>query len=115
MLNYTTITINDTDYRCRLSARNCVELEKKMKKNPLNVFMTLADGSVYPNLDDMMLIFHASLQKFHHNISLEDTYDIFDEYVDEGHTLIDLIPFLLEIFQVSGLIPTEGEEENPNE
>lgn len=115
MLNYATITINGNDYRCRLSARNCVELEKKMGKNPLNVFMVLADGSVYPNLDDMIMIFHASLQKFHHNLKLEDTYDIFDEYVDEGHTLIDLIPFLLEVFQVSGLIPKEGEEENPNE
>ncbi len=113
MLNYALITIGEKDYRCRLSAKACVELERKMGKNPLNIFMVMADGSVYPNLDDMMLIFHASLQKFHHSITLEQTYEIFDEYVDEGHTLIDLIPFILQIFQVSGFIPKEGEE-TPN-
>lgn len=115
MLNYALITIGGKDYRCRLSARSCVELERKMGKNPMNIFMKMADGSVYPNLDDMMMIFHASLQKFHHSINLEETYDIFDEYVDEGKTLIDFIPFILQIFQVSGFVPKEEEIENPNE
>lgn len=113
---YSLITINGKDYRCRLSTRNAVELERKMGKNPLNIFMKMADGNVYPNLDDMMMIFHASLQKYHHGITLEEAYNIFDEYVDEGHTLIDFIPFILEIFQNSGFIPKETEEDSlPNE
>mgnify|MGYP000224796583 CR=1 FL=1 len=43
------------------------------------------------------MILHASLQALEHNISLDDTYAIYDEFVDEGNTLIELIPIIVEI------------------
>ena len=35
---YTTITIDGVDYKARLNAKACVDLEKKLGTNPLNVF-----------------------------------------------------------------------------
>ena len=113
MLFYT-FTIGNKDYKARLSAKNCVELEKKLGTNPLNVFMKIAQTQELPDIESLVLILHASLQKFQSNISLEKTYDIYDEFIDEGKTMIDLIPILLEIFKVSGLIPEETDEEGKN-
>lgn len=35
------------------------------------------------------MILHASLQALEHNISLDDTYAIYDEFVDEGNSTIN--------------------------
>ena len=107
---YYTLTIKDKDYKCRLAARNCVDLEKKLGTNPLNIFMEIAKKGEVPNLEVLMIILHASLQKYQHGISLDDTYDIYDEFVDEGNNLMDLVPVLLEIFKVSGLMGEEAED-----
>ena len=108
---YYVFTVKDKDYKCRLAARNCVDLEKKLGTNPLNIFMEIAQKGQVPNLEVLIIILQASLQKFQHGISLDDTYEIYDEFVDEGHNLMDLVPILLEIFKVSGLMGEEGEEE----
>ena len=109
---YTTLTINNRDYKCRLGAKNCVDLEKKLGTNPLNVFMTIADNSQLPKMETLIYILHASLQQYNHGMSLDDTYNLYDEFVEEGHTIVDLIPIILEIFKVSGFFH-EGEAD-PN-
>jgi hypothetical protein len=105
---YYTLHIGDKEYKCRLTARACVELEKKLGENPLNVFIRVAssEGNL-PELGSLITILHASLQSMEHNISLEKTYDIYDEFVDEGHTMMDLVPVILEIFKVSGFFNEE--------
>ena len=42
---YTTFTVKENDYKCRLSAKACVDLERKMGTNPLNVFTKIAANS----------------------------------------------------------------------
>lgn len=107
-------TIGGKDYKGRLSAKTCVELEKKLGTNPLNVFMAIAQKGEMPNLEVLITILHASLTQFNHGIKLEDTYTIYDEFVDEGHSLMDLVPILLDIFKVSGLIPEDEGEDAKN-
>lgn len=107
---YYTFTVKEKDYKCRLAAKNCVELEKKLGTNPLNIFMEIAKKGEVPNLEVLITILHASLQKFQHGMSLDDAYALYDEFVDEGHNLMDLVPVLLEIFKVSGLIGEEVED-----
>lgn len=109
-----TFEIGGKEYKGRLSARSCVELEKKLGTNPLNVFMEIAQKGQMPNIETIVVMLHASLQQFNHGISLDDTYDLYDKFVDEGHTLMDLIPILLEIFKVSGLMPEEDKVDAKN-
>lgn len=111
---YHTFTVGGKEYKGRLSARSCVDLEKKLGTNPLNVFMEIAQKGQMPNIETIVVMLHASLQQFNHGISLEDTYNIYDEFVDEGKTLMDLIPILLEIFKVSGLMPEEDKDNAKN-
>jgi hypothetical protein len=101
------ITIDGKDYDCRLSAKNCVDLEKKLGTNPLNIFMEIAAKGQVPNVEVLLTILHASLQQFNHGITMDKTYDLYDAYVEEGHNIMDLVPELLEILKVSGLIPEE--------
>lgn len=107
---YTTFTVKDTDYKCRLNARACVDLEKKMGTNPLNVFVKISQSGAIPELSDLIIILHASLTAYNHKITLDDTYRIYDEFVDEGNTMLDLVPLILEIFKVSGFFKEEIDE-----
>lgn len=107
---YYTFTIGGKDYKGRLSAKNCVDLEKKLGTNPLNVFMDIAQKGQIPSVEVVITILHASLQQFNHGLSIDDVYGLYDAFIDEGKTLMDLIPILLEIFKVSGLIPEEDKD-----
>ena len=88
---YTVLNVGDKEYKCRLTAKACVDLERRMGQNPLNVFTEIQKSNELPKVEDIIMILHASLQALEHNISLDDTYAIYDEFVDEGNTLIELI------------------------
>ena len=106
---YAIWSVGDRDYKCRLTARACVDLEKKLGENPLNVFIKMADTAL-PAVSDLITILHASLQSMEHGISLDRTYELYDQYVDEGHSLTELIPLILDIFKVSGFFNEEQEK-----
>ena len=109
---YKTITIKGKDYKARLTARAIVDLEKKLGTNPINVFTKMAaTGDYLPDLETIILMFHASLQAMEHGISLDKAYELYDDMVEEGNTIVDFINILLDIFKVSGMIP-EAEEDN---
>ena len=109
---YTTFTVKENEYKCRLTAKACVDLEKRMGTNPLNIFTKIAQNSnTIPNLEDLIVILHASLQAYNHKISLDDVYEIYDAFVDEGNTMLDLVPIILDIFKVSGFFKEEEVEE----
>ena len=108
---YYSWTVGDRDYKCRLTARACVDLEKKLGENPLNVFINRANANgALPSIGDIVTILHASLQSMEHGITLDRTYDLYDEYVDEGHSLVEIIPIILEIFKVSGFFNEEDQK-----
>lgn len=109
---YTTLTINDIDYKCRLNAKACVDLEKKLGTNPLNIFVNMTGDTVsLPTLGTMLTILHCSLQQYEHGITIDKVYQIYDDFIASGKTQMDLIPILIDIYKVSGLIPDEVNEE----
>lgn len=108
---YTTVTISDKEYKCRLTTKGLVDLEKKLGDNPLSIFMRITNNEL-PKLSDMLLVFHTSLQPYNHGISLDDVYGIYDAYIDEGHTFMDFIPFIIEIYKVSGLFSEDKSAED---
>lgn len=112
---YTTVTIKNKDYKARLTARAIVDLEKKLGTNPINVFTKMAaSGDYIPDLETIILMFHASLQAMEHGITLDKTYELYDEMVEEGKTIVDFINILLDIFKVSGMIPDVEDNNGKN-
>ena len=111
---YTTFTVGTTDYKLRLNTRGIVMLEKQLGCNPVSIF---GNGDTIPTVTTMVAILHASLQQFHHGISLNDAYNIFDEYLADGNSSTDFLLVIVDIFKTSGIIPkdgTEGEDEGKN-
>lgn len=105
-MNFIDFEAGNKTYKLRLNTRNIVMLEKQLGSNPLNIFM---DGKAerIPTITEMVVILHASLQQYNHGITLNDAYDIFDEYLAEGRAATDFIPVILEIYRASGIIPKD--------
>lgn len=88
-------------YRLRLNTRNIVSLEKQLGCNPLAIF---GNGDTIPTVSTMVNVLFHSMQQYNHGITLNDAYDIFDAYLDEGHSVTDFISIILEVYKVSGII-----------
>ena len=102
------IKIGETEYKCKINTNGLVSLERRLKGNPLNIFMTIGDENfTLPKIEDLLIIFHESLTTYQHGISMDDVYDIFDKYIEDGKTIVDFINEIVEIFNVSGLLPKE--------
>lgn len=107
-MNYIEFEAGNKTYKLRLNTRNIVLLEKQLGCNPLNIF---GNGDTIPSITQMVTILHAALQQYNHGISANDAYDIFDEYLDEGHATTDFIPVIIDIYKASGIIPKDSKEE----
>lgn len=108
-MNYVEFTAGDKEYKLRLNIRNTVALEKKLGCNPLTIF---GEGDKMPTLTTMVNILHASLQQLNHGITLEDAYNIFDAWLDDGHNMIEFLPIIIDIYKASGIINKDASEKN---
>lgn len=96
-------------YKLRLNTRSVVMLEKQLGCNPLAIF---GEGDTIPTVTQMVAILHASLQQYNHGITVNDAYDIFDAWLSEGHSTVDFVTIILDIYKASGIVPNEA---NPEE
>jgi hypothetical protein len=107
---YVDFEAGNRTYKLRLSTRNTVMLEKQLGCNPLMLF---GDGNRIPTITEMVNVLYASLIQYNHGIDLNKAYEIFDAYLDDGHTVTDFIQVIVDIYKVSGIIP-KGEEAEKN-
>lgn len=107
---YVDFAAGGNNYKLRLSTRSIVQLEKQLGCNPLSIF---GNGDTIPTITTMVMILHISLSQYQHNITLDKAYDIFDEWIADGHTMPEFIPVILDIYRTSGIIKgEEGNEKN---
>lgn len=107
-MNYIDFQVKDKTYKLRLSTRNVVSLEKTLGCNPVAIF---GSGDTIPTITVMVRILHASLQALEHGISVDSAYDIFDEWLEDGHVMTDFIPIIIDIYKASGIIKDDKETE----
>jgi hypothetical protein len=111
-MNYIDFEAGNKTYKLRLNTRNIVLLEKQLGCNPLHIFLGSDGGERIPTITEMVAVFHASLQQYNHGITMNDAYDIFDEYLADNHSATDFIPVILDIYKASGVIPKDTETKN---
>lgn len=97
-------------YKLRLTTRNTVMLEKLLGANPVSA--VFGNGETLPTVTSLVQVLYASLQSLNHGISLEKTYDIFDDYLADGHTPMDFINVVMQVYQQAGLLDGGGDEKN---
>lgn len=105
---YVDFIAGNKEYKLRIATRAIVALEKRIGCNPLTIF---GDGTTIPKITTMVEILHASLQQYHNGIDLNEAYDIYDEWVADGHVATDFVNIIVEIYKVSGLIKNPNKEE----
>lgn len=101
---YVDFSANNRDYKLRLNTRTVIGLEKQLGCNPLSIF---GNGDQIPTVTTMVQILYAALQPLEHGITLDKAYEIFDDYLADGHVMTDFLPVIVEIFKTSGLIKNE--------
>lgn len=107
-MRYTELKVGDKEFKLRLTTGEMVNIEKKIGGNVLDIFMK---ENKIPTMSELLLVLHGSLQKFQHGITLPDTYNLYDEYVDNGGTFENLIELIMDVFEVSGFFKKEQLEE----
>lgn len=104
---YIDFVAGDKTYKLRMNTRSVVALEKQLGGNPLAIFG--ADGNTIPTVEIMVAVLHASLQQYNHGITVNDAYDIFDKWLEDGHDTVEFINTILEIYKASGIVPKDIE------
>jgi len=108
-MRFTTFKVGEKEYKLRAAASQIVDLEKKLGgRNPLSILMAVEGGEL-PSVTQVLLILHASMQKFHHGMTFEKVLDLYDDYVEEGYSYTDLIPVMVDVFKTSGFFPRMAE------
>lgn len=107
-MNFINFEVGNNTYKLRLNTRNIVMLEKQLGCNPLSIFGVA--GDTIPTITTMVTILHAALQQYNHGTTLNDAYDLFDEYLADGNAMTDFIPVILEIYKASGIVPKDAKE-----
>ena len=108
---YVDFEARNKNYKLRLNTRNIVTLEKQLGCNPLMIFGN--DGDKFPTVTEMVNILYCSLIQYNHGITINDAFDIFDDYLADGHSATDFIQVIVDIFKVSGLM--DNDKENNSE
>lgn len=103
---YYEFTAGNKEYKLRLTTRNIISLEKQLGCNPLGIF---GNGEVLPTVTQMVAVLHASLQSMQHGIDMAAAFDIFDDFLADGHNMTDFLPVIVEVYKVSGLISKDKE------
>lgn len=110
-LPYTTWKIGEVEHKLRLTTRQAVAVEEKLGVNLLKVFMPRQDEDFpLPPLKVMLVVIHGALQKFEHGVTLDDVYDMHDDYVDAGGDQTSLLmDVIIPLFENSGFMPKQKE------
>lgn len=99
------------DYKLVLESKDICGLEEKLGgQNLMSAIGNNATGM--PPLRTMLMVTHASMSRFNHNIKMTDVYEIYDRYIQNGGSQVDFYTDIyVKIFQASGFFPQEQAEE----
>lgn len=114
---YETITIDGAEYKLRITARSLVEEEKRTGKNPLSVLTSMTPGNI-PEIQDILTLFYAALKPLNANITYDNVFDLYEKFLDDGHTYVEFIEVIMDSLKASGFIAddkeTAGESDEKN-
>ncbi len=105
-------TVNKEEHKMKLTTLAITRLEERMGGNLLTVLNGDGNNQGMPRLGTMLQIVCEGLKTYDKDITLEKTYNLFDEYVEEGHCQTEFAygPFI-DLYTVSGFFPEKNKSE----
>lgn len=99
----------NNQYPCKLSTRALLGIEKALGDNPINIIYK-SEG--IPKLNDLLTILFYCMRKDNPKIrTLDDTINIYEDYLEDGGSIRGLMEFILELIKESGIMGKEGDTE----
>lgn len=94
------IDLGGTQLELKLTGRNIINIEKRLGKSMMSLFMS-GDGSMkLPPINEMLIVLQGANQT--HGVTEQDIIKAFEKYFDQGHAPMDLFAVLTDLFQESG-------------
>lgn len=109
---FTIINIKEKEYKLRMTTKAMTEAEKRLGKNPINMLMEIEKENSFPMVSEIVTIFWAALLPLNSGITYDKAMTMFDEYLEDGHTLFDSVYLIMQVFKDSGFLTKGGSEKN---
>lgn len=104
-----TWTVKNKEYDLKLTTRAIVEFEQKIGLNPIMIFGL--NGKNIPTMEVMAKLIQVST-RHKYTMTIEEVYDLIDQYLEEGHALEDLVMIIVELYKTAGLISKDTDLKN---
>lgn len=93
-------------YKLQLKTKQCILLEKKIGQSPLTLLMAMEDGKL-PQLTDMITIIAIGMLVHHPTMNENKVANLLDEYVEDGHSYMELLEVIVNLLSKSGYVNQE--------
>jgi len=98
MKKFYTFTVGGEDYKLRLTASSIMSIEKKLGKSLFSALEHIQDNMV----ETVTAILWGAAQPLNANFPFEKAAGLFDDYIDDGHSIEDLMQEINGLFEASG-------------
>jgi len=105
MKAFYTLTIGGEEYKLRLTASAIMAIEKKLGKSLFPALENIQDNMI----ETITTILWGAMQPFNANFPFEKATGLFDQYIDDGHSIEDLMYEVNALFEASGFFK-KGQE-----
>jgi len=105
MKTFYTIIIGGEEYKLRLTASAIMQIEKKLGKSLFAALENIQDNMI----ETITAILWGAMQPFNANIPFDRAAGLFDQYIDDGNSIEDLMHEINALFEASGFFK-KGQE-----
>lgn len=91
----------------RLSGRSILGVEKRLGKSLMALFLSDTGGFKLPPSNELLIVLQGANQT--HGVKESDVIEAFENFLDEGHTTVDLQQIIQELLEESGFFGKEND------
>jgi len=106
MNKFYTLTVGENEYKLRLTASAIMQIEKKLGKSLFNALENMQDNMI----ETVTAIIWGAMQPLNANFAYDKATGIFDQYIDDGHSIEDFMYEINALFEASGFFK-KGQED----
>ena len=100
-----TLTIGGEEYKLRLTASAIMSIEKRLGKSLFAALEGIQDNMI----ETITTILWGAMQPLNANVPFDKATSLFDQYIDEGHSIEELMLEINTLFEASGFF-RKGQE-----
>lgn len=95
-----TVQLGDLELDLKLGGREIFKIERRLGKSMLSLFMDSQGGNKLPPVNEILIVLQGANQN--HGVTDKRVIEAFEQYLNDGHTTMDLFNELMELFDESG-------------